>query len=261
MGSASREALDVARQVLNGLIDQSVTGFGGELLQASAVLNRNPKLLATLADPSAAAERKEQVVRSVFASAQEPTRTILTAAVSQKWSHPVGLVEGIEELGIRAEAHGTDNLDQELLAIDNVIGQNHELELTLGSKLGGAEAKAQAVTKIFGGKVSENALFITRHIVSNPRGRRVGRVLQDLAKIIADQEGAELATVTLAAPIDNSQLQRLEALLTKSAGRPVKLSIVIDPDLVGGVRIQIADEVIDGSVRARLDDLRLQLAG
>jgi F-type H+-transporting ATPase subunit delta len=40
----------------------------------------------------------------------------------------------------------------------------------------------------------------------------------------------------------------------------VKITTVIDPELIGGVRIQIADDVIDGSVRARLDDLRQQLA-
>lgn len=261
MSIASREALGAARRVLDGQTSQSVAGFGRELLQASAQLNAAPQLLSVLADPSASPERKIQVVNRVFASAHESTRSVLAAVVAERWSNAEGLVAGVEELGIRAEAHETKNLDQELLAIEKVIGQNHELELTLGSKLGGAEAKAQAITKLFSGKVSDNALAIVRHLVSNPRGRRIGRGLQNSAKVIADEAGAELATITLAAPIDSARLERLQELLAKNVGRPVKLSTVIDPDLVGGVRIQIADEVIDGSVRARLDDLRLQLAG
>jgi F-type H+-transporting ATPase subunit delta len=66
--------------------------------------------------------------------------------------------------------------------------------------------------------------------------------------------------VTVAAPLNAEQQVRLARALEQSAGRPVKITTVIDPELVGGVRIQLADDVIDGSIRARLDDLRQQLA-
>ena len=79
--------------------------------------------------------------------------------------------------------------------------------------------------------------------------------------MVADQGGSALATVTAAAPLNELQLSRISGLLEKNAGRPVRVTTVVDPSLVGGVRIQIGDDVIDGSVRARLDDLRLQLAG
>ena len=70
-----------------------------------------------------------------------------------------------------------------------------------------------------------------------------------------------VATIITAAPISPAQLDRLRAGLAKSYGRELKLNLVIDPSIIGGIRVQIGDDVIDGSVSTRLNDLRLQLAG
>lgn len=258
MGSASRSALEATRRVLDS---QSQIGLGSELLRASGELAGSSALVSALTDPAAHAQSKSDLVGKVFAKAGEGTRTVLSAAAGERWSTSDEFIAGVEELGIRAIATVKPALDEELLAIEKVISDNHELELTLGSKLGVAEHKVHAVRTLFNGKVSAEALEVIAHIVAHPRGRRVGRVLRDFSKIIADQGGAELATVTVAAPLDAARLERLQSLLAAQAGRSVKLTTVIDPSLVGGVRIQIGDNVIDGSVKARLDDLRLQLAG
>ena len=70
-----------------------------------------------------------------------------------------------------------------------------------------------------------------------------------------------VATVTSAQPIGREQLDRLRAGLSKSYGRALEINSVIDPSVIGGVRVQIGDDVIDGSVASRLNELRLQLAG
>lgn len=257
MGSASRSALTATRGVLDA---GQQPELGNELLQVSAKLEGSPALVEALTDPAVDAASKRALVSKVFAQAGQRTHSVLAAAAAERWSNDAEFVAGVEELGVRAAASAETGLADELLSIEKVISGNHELELTIGSKLGSAERKVQLVKSLFAGKVSGTALEIVSHVVAVPRGRRVARVLQDFAKIIADQGGAELATVTVAAPLDATQLERLERLLTAQVGRAVKLTAVIDPSLVGGVRIQIGDNVIDGSVKARLDDLRLQLA-
>lgn len=261
MGSASREALSQVVVVLRDLTGQAPLGFGRELLGAAAAISAAPALASSLADPSASSESKQQMVAKLFGSLQDPARRVLDAVASARWSNADELVDGIEEIGIRAEARATENLADELEAVAAIIAGQHELELTLGSKLVAPEAKAELVTRLLKGKVSTSALALVVHFVANPRDRRLRTLLKQAATIVADEGGSELATVTVAAPLDAARTERLRAALSVSAGRPVKITTVIDPDLVGGVRIQMADTVIDGSVRSRLDDLRLQLAG
>ena len=67
--------------------------------------------------------------------------------------------------------------------------------------------------------------------------------------------------LTSAAPIATEQLTRLQNGVAKSYGRDVKLNLVIDPTIIGGLRVQLGDDVIDGTVSRKLSDLRLQLAG
>ncbi len=258
MGSASREALAAAKAALSGRLGKSA---GAELLSASALIDGSPALLATFADGSTEGAAKAQLVDKLFGSISAGARSVLSAAVEQSWSNPAELLDGIEQLGLRAEAANDSNLADELLAAASTVDSSHELELVLGSKLGDTQAKVQLVERLFTGKLSPAAIGIVRHLVANPRGRRLSPALRESARVAADQGGSELATVTVAAPLSGEQQSRISSLLEKNAGRPVRVTTVIDPSLVGGVRIQIGDDVIDGSVRSRLDDLRLQLAG
>ncbi|MFT4231904.1 MAG: F0F1 ATP synthase subunit delta [Leucobacter sp.] len=258
MGSASREALAAARSALTGELG---TSTGAELLAVAAQIDGSPALLGALADSSASADSKTQLIERLFGAASADTRSVLTAAVVQAWSTPDELVGGIEELGLRAEAAGNGALADELLTAAAVIDSDHGLELALGSKLGDTQAKLRLANRLFEGKLSEGALVVVRHLIANPRGRRISPALRESARVVADQGGTELATVTAASPLSETQQQRISRLLEQNAGRPVRVTTVVDPSLVGGVRIQVGNEVIDGSVRARLDDLRLQLAG
>ena len=56
-------------------------------------------------------------------------------------------------------------------------------------------------------------------------------------------------------------MTRLVKALGRQYDRTVRLRVVVEPDLVGGLRVEIGDDVIDGTVSGRLDDARRRLAG
>ena len=74
--------------------------------------------------------------------------------------------------------------------------------------------------------------------------------------LAAAQKNRLVATVRVARPLTEEQTTRLQAALSRQAGRDVFLQVVLDPQIVGGVRVELGDEVIEGSVAARLAEAR-----
>lgn len=261
MGSASREALAHAQVTLTSMGKKVTGSVAAELLTASSVIGGSSSLRAGIADNVVDPKVKQKLVATVFAKTGQPTRAVLNDIASSRWSHPDDVTDAVEQLGVRAAAMSSSTpLDEELLAINEVISSDGELELALGSKLGDASVKAALASKVFGKRVSEAAQRVLVHLVSNARGRRIGAMLNSAATLAADQAGFDLATVTVAQSLSSAQTMQLEKTLAQSYGRPVKLNIRMDSAVVGGMRIQIGDDVIDGSVASRLNELRLKLA-
>ncbi|MBH0055179.1 MULTISPECIES: F0F1 ATP synthase subunit delta [unclassified Salinibacterium] len=264
MGSATREALVAAKDALSSVTVKNSLATGAELFEAGRVVGDSAQLRSALADPAAAAKDKAAIVGSVFSSLSASARTVLTAIVSVRWSDADDLLAGIEEIGIRAIAKSAPaklSIDDELFAFGDTVSSDAELELAVGSKLGSAASKSSLVRELLAGKASDQSIAIIDQLVQQPRGRRIGELVATAADIVADQAGKSVATITTAAPLKAAQLERLRAGLTKNYGRELKLNVRIDPSLIGGVRVQIGDEVIDGSVSTKLNDLRIQLAG
>ncbi len=262
MGSATREALAKAKTALGKLGTKDGLAIGEQLFQAARVIGDSAQLRAALADPSTAAADKAAVIGAVFSSIGAPARDLLTEIVSNRWSTHDELLAGIEEIGIRAVAGsaGKDSsIEAELFAFGSAVSTAPDLELAVGSKLGSAESKSALVTTLLKGKASDQTLAIVNHLVQQPRGRRIGELIRTASSIVADQANLAVATVFSAAPISAAQLERLRVGLSKSAGRDLQLNLVIDPAIIGGLRVQIGDDVIDGSVSTRLSNLRLQL--
>jgi F-type H+-transporting ATPase subunit delta len=262
MGSATREALATAREAL-GEGGTDGLAVGTALLQVADVVGGSAQLRSALADPSADPKAKQALVSAVF-KGSGPAASVLSALASSRWSTPDDLVAGIDELGIRAiaaSAPDTVSITDELFAFAAAVSSDARLELALGSKLGAADRKRALIAAVLGEKASAQTVAIVQHVVAHPRGRRIGQVLARTAAIVADQAGQRIATVVTATPLTEAQLTRLRTALSATYGAQLKLNQVIDPSIIGGVRVQVGDDVIDGSVSTRLTALRLALVG
>jgi F-type H+-transporting ATPase subunit delta len=265
MGSTTREALAASRAALAALTGTVDLAIAEQLLSAGRIIGESSQLQSILSEPATDAETKVAALKAVFGSSlNAPVFEVLGTVAANRWSSEQDLLAGIEELGLRAVAEsaeaGTD-IEGELFAFGKTVASSPELELAISSKLGDPISKVTLIERLLSGKVSPQSLVILRHLVRQPRGRRINALVRDAAAIVADQTGHAVATVTTAAPMAADQLARLQSGLSASYGRQLKVNLVVDPALVGGVRVQIGDDVIDGSVASRLKELRLQLAG
>ena len=265
MGSATRHALATATAAIETAGAAADLTAAEELFSVSTVLDENQQVRAALGDPAADGEAKATLIRALFGSRLgDGAGAVLGTAVAQRWSHPGDIVSGVEELGIRVAAHAAadpERVQRELFAFGGAVASDAELELALGSRLGLEDAKRALVTRLLSEKAAPATTAIVLQVVLHPRGRSVRAAVARAADVVADQSGRTIARVTVAAPVASAQLDALAGKLSAQYGTTVSINQIVDPAVVGGMRVRIGDEVIDGTIATRLAEVRRRLAG
>jgi F-type H+-transporting ATPase subunit delta len=265
MGSATRNATNVTHVALKKTLPASLA-TAEALFGAAAVIGASSQLRSTLSNPAIEISAKQGLVAQVFGKGLDKgAATLLGLAIEQRWSSESDLVAGIEDVALRCAASSVKTvgaIEAELFAFARAISSDADLELALGSKLGNPDAKATLARNLLTkAKALPATVAIVSSLVRSPRGRRIGALLSTAAQTVADQSGCIVATVTSAQPLDSGQVNTVAAVIALRYGRKAVLNAVVDPGSVGGVRIQVGNDVIDGSIATMLEDLRAQLAG
>ncbi len=263
MGSATREAIAKAKAALAARSGNATLAAAEALFSAGHVIGDSAQLQTALGDTSADPAAKNTMISAIFGSLDSDARDLLSELISSRWSEHSDLLGGIEEIGIRMAALSVDrtvDIPAELFAFGAAVGSNAELELAVSSKLGDSSAKMTLIETLLKDKASAQTLAIVKHLVHQPRGRRIGALLRHAAGIIADQHEQAIATVTVAKSLGDAHVERLQAALAKKYGA-VRVNQVVDPSVIGGMKISIGDVVIDDTVATRMKELKLQLAG
>ncbi len=234
-----------------------------ELFDAAHALSDSPQLASALADAAAPEQARTQLVATVFGGLGETSRSLLTTAVQQRWSSPADLVDGVEELAVRAAsiAAASADVEGELFGVSRLVAANPSLELALGSRLGESAKKGELVESLLRGKVSEATILIASRVIQQPRERRVRQLLSRAERLVSQQRGRAVATVYSATTLTEEQTERLRRSLAARTGRDVSLNLVVEPTVIGGIRVEVGDDVIDATVSSRLGELRQRLAG
>ncbi|GAB2706967.1 F0F1 ATP synthase subunit delta [Kitasatospora kifunensis] len=271
MIGASREALAAGRENLNSLTDNTsvdAAKLAEELSAVTALLDREVSLRRVLTDPARSGQDKADLVNSLLGrQVSGATLDLVSGLVRSRWSGSRDLVDSVEQLAaygevIAAEQAGKlDDLEDELFRFGRIVSGSHELRAALTEPKAGAVAKTELIKKLLGGRAQAGTVRLVTSLVTHPRGRSLEQGLESFAKLAADRRGRVVALVTTAVPLSDGQRERLSGALAKLYGRPVLLNIDVDPTVVGGVRVQIGDEIIDGTVSSRLDGARQALEG
>ncbi|WP_338700575.1 F0F1 ATP synthase subunit delta [Streptomyces sp. Q6] len=268
---ASREALAAARERLDALTDSTSVDartLAGDLAAVTALFDREVSLRRVLTDPAQAGDAKAELANRLLGGLLGGEAVdLVSGLVRSRWSASRDLVDSIEELANTADLTAAqksgelDDVEDELFRFDRIVSSNAALRAALTDKGASASAKASLVKELLGGRAKPTTERLVERLVTAPRGRSLEAGLESLSKLAAERRERMVATVTTAVPLTDSQKQRLGASLAKLYGRQMHLNLDVDPEVLGGIKVQVGDEVINGSIADRIEDASRRMAG
>ena len=107
--------------------------------------------------------------------------------------------------------------------------------------------------------LSEQGKNFLRTVIENGRLNALPEIVRQFRALKNAQSGSSDAVVYSAFPIDGSALAEVAVMLEKRFGRKLNPSVVLQPELIGGIRVVVGDEVLDTSVKARLEQMKVAL--
>ena len=115
------------------------------------------------------------------------------------------------------------------------------------------------VARLLERRVQPGVLRLVDLMVNRGRASALPRVTREYRRLLNDHRGIVIATVTSAVPLTGDETAAIKARIEATAGAVVELQTVVDPALIGGVTVQVRDQLLDASIRGRLERLRDQL--
>jgi F-type H+-transporting ATPase subunit delta len=170
---------------------------------------------------------------------------------------------------IEAYAHGLleiaqsegrlSDVEDELFRFARIVEGNDDLRMALSNPGLPADRRATIVDELLEGRALPLTRAIASFVVGAGRGHDLPAIIMRFTELAAQTRERELAEVRSAVPLDDAQVERLAAVLSRATGKRVEVKVVVDPDVMGGLVATIGDTVIDNSVRHRLEKLKEQM--
>ena len=237
--------------------------IGNELFTITSALDNNIQLERALTDPSRPTADKVAVFKEMVGDQVHPMTTeIMTDLVSRRWSRARDIANAVEDFGVDAMMYYADATDS-TLQVSIELSRLHSSLLNLPvvrSKLyddqAPSEVRVKLFRELFGDKnLNKVTMRLAEHATCNLRRRRYLETIQWLINKFSRHMGESMVTVTTAAPLKKEQIERLVEVYSAKVGRQVHINSVVDPTVLGGMRIQVGDEVTDNTVVAQLQNL------
>lgn len=237
--------------------------IGNELFTITKVLDDSIQLERALTDPSRPVADKVAVLKELLGDNAHPmTMEIMTDLVSRRWSRARDIANAVEDFGVDAMMYYADATDA-TLQVSIELSELHSALLNLPvvrAKLYDYQAISEARVKLFrevfsGKTLNKVTMRLAEHATCNLRRRRYLETIQWLINKFSRHMGESMVTVTTATPLKKEQIKRLVEVYSAKVGRQVHINSVVDPTVLGGMRIQVGDEVTDNTVVAQLQNL------
>lgn len=238
-----------------------------QLLDITAVLDSNARLQRAITDPGRSSEERVDLAHKLFEGDIDPlTEQIVCSLAAKRWSKAIHIVNAVEDIAVdavfyAADAEGvTSHVSAELSRVHSALLNLPEVLADLSDTRASWEARARLLDAVI--KTDELhplTKFLIDHVAHQPRRRRFLSALNWLTNRISAHEGDRVVTVTTAVPLTEEQRSRINEIYTKKLGTSVYINSIVDPTVLGGIRIQHGPQVKDTTVVAQLQTLKRAL--
>ena len=158
------------------------------------------------------------------------------------------------ELAVQAGV--TKETSAGLETVVSAIRQIPEYRALLASPAIGKEKRMDALQDAFGEKVPQVLMAVLRMMVSRGQFAGIERMAREYDRLARDYRGECVARVISAVPLKEIEAVTIRQELEKRLGKMVTLQCVVEPSLIGGVRVEADGKVIDGSIRNKLEKIK-----
>ena len=236
----------------------------GELFSFAGVLDANKRLQRALTDPSRPVEDKVKLVDELLNGQTHPlTVEILHDVVGRRWSRMSHLASAVEDFGVDsvmylADARGvTSQVSIELAQIHSAFLNLPQVRSELSDQYAPESRRVAFLRELLAGQnLDPVTVVLAEHATRALRNRRYLTIIQWLINKLSRHMGDLMVTVTTAVPLTDDQIKRLIATYSAKLNRPVHINSVVDPSVIGGMRVQYGSEVSDHTVVAQLQRLK-----
>ena len=272
MRGASRDALErglasFQQAVGAGSDDGAAREISEGLYAVAALLDREPALRRAFTDPASTPDSRRGLVDALLGAQLAPLPLgVLRDLVADRWSSSTDLRAAVEQLAAvaamsAAEGQGVlDEVEDELFRFGRLLEREPALRAALTDPGLPVDRKSALLEDLLGSRAQATTLRLVRMAVTRPRTGSLEHALSELSELAAQRRQRYVALVRVARPLDADQHDRLAASLSRIYGRQVQLHVDVDPSVLGGVEVRVGDEVLNGTVSRRLEDIRRRLS-
>ncbi|MGO9223341.1 F0F1 ATP synthase subunit B/delta [Mycobacterium sp.] len=273
MRSASRQAvMSLAERfgdIAKNLDNKALSTLSSELVSVAQLLDREIVVTRYVTVPAEDAAPKVRLIERLVADkVGDAALDVLRMAVSERWSANSDLIDAIEHVSRQAllevaeRENKVDEVEDQLFRISRILDAQPQLAILLGDYAVPAEGRVGLLRNVLDGatgRVNPIVAALLTQTVELLRGQNADEAIQFLAKVAVARRGEIVAQVSAAAEPSDAQRTRLTEVLGRIYGHPVAVQLQIDADVLGGLLISVADEVIDGALSSRLAAAEAQL--
>jgi F-type H+-transporting ATPase subunit delta len=243
------------------------TRLAEELFSVVDALDSSGSLRRALTDPARSGTDKGTLVASLFGAFDPRVRDLVSAFADRRWILASDLGDAIEDAAVEAhlasaQSEGRlDALEEELFSVERFLATERDVLSALGDRAASPDARARLARELFGASVGPTTLALVERAARQPRKRRLTNALAYYIAVAAARSGKAVVQVTAAVDLGAAHRERLASILRASLGREVRLNVSVDPSVIGGMRIQVGERVVDGTILSKLDEVQRQLVG